>query len=366
MGGVAVAELEAEFTEEFQARKSAFVGQVQLYRVAQYYQARVQTSMEQNQMMIMARGQQEAQSASNKAKQLELMAKCNDQLHMSFDKNQLELFLTFRKALVQTGAGHYIDAAVTERAEARLQAAQAEEPEPAPEPEEEQSWGAWLASGIDSVATAVGSALGDEEDEGGKEAAAQPAAPSQLLSCDGKEVIFERGAFGATAAALSDVKVVRADPFTCAPHHHHTHTLSLHVFPPRLRAGCDSAHDAGRACRAHTAIANASAISGHIALVVRGEASFAEKATAVQQAGAVGMICANTEDVLGRLVGNAPVRTHTPSPNPLPSPLLRLHKGCESWRRCVGAQEVTIPCVCIKSSDLDTFTSESLVSLKYS
>ena len=86
----------------------------------------------------------------------------------------------------------------------------------------------------------------------------------------------------------------------------------------------------------------------------------------MQQAGAVGMICANTEDVLGRLVGNAPVRTHTPSPNPLPSPLLRLHKGCESWRRCVGAQEVTIPCVCIKSSDLDTFTSESLVSLKYS
>ena len=231
-----VAELEAEFTEEFKARKSAFVGQVQLYRVAQYYQARVQTSMQQNQMMIMARGQQEAQSASNKAKQLELMAKCNDQLHMSFDKNQLELFLTFRKALVQTGAGHYIDAAVTERAEARLQAAQAEEPEPAPEPEEEQSWGAWLASGIDSVATAVGSALGDEEEEGGKDAAAQPAPPSQLLSCDGKEIIFERGAFGATSAALSDVKVVRADPLTCAPPP--PVTPSLHVFPPRLRAGC--------------------------------------------------------------------------------------------------------------------------------
>ena len=231
-----VAELEAEFTEEFKARKSAFVGQVQLYRVAQYYQARVQTSMQQNQMMIMARGQQEAQSASNKAKQLELMAKCNDQLHMSFDKNQLELFLTFRKALVQTGAGHYIDAAVTERAEARLQAAQAEEPEPAPEPEEEQSWGAWLASGIDSVATAVGSALGDEEEEGGKDAAAQPAPPSQLLSCDGKEIIFERGAFGATSAALSDVKVVRADPLTCAPPP--PVTPSLRAFPPRLRAGC--------------------------------------------------------------------------------------------------------------------------------
>jgi len=230
-----VAELEAEFTEEFKARKSAFVGQVQLYRVAQYYQARVQTSMQQNQMMIMARGQQEAQSASNKAKQLELMAKCNDQLHMSFDKNQLELFLTFRKALVQTGAGHYIDAAVTERAEARLQAARAEEPEPAPEPEEEQSWGAWLASGIDSVATAVGSALGDEEEEGGKDAAAQPAPPSQLLSCDGKEIIFERGAFGATSAALSDVKVVRADPLTCAPPP--PVTPSLHAFPPR-RAGC--------------------------------------------------------------------------------------------------------------------------------
>ena len=26
------------------------------------------------------------------------------------------------------------------------------------------------------------------------------------------------------------------------------------------------------------------------------------------------MICANTEDALGRLVGNAPVRTHTPPP----------------------------------------------------
>ena len=29
-------------------------------------------------------------------------------------------------------------------------------------------------------------------------------------------------------------------------------------------------------------------------------------------------------------------------------------------------QEVTIPCVCIKSSDLDTFTADSLVSLKFS
>ena len=64
--------------------------------------------------------------------------------------------------------------------------------------------------------------------------------------------------------------------------------------------------------RAHTAIANASAISGHIALVVRGEASFTEKAAAVQQAGAVGMIAANTEDVLGQLGGDAPVRPPSP------------------------------------------------------
>ena len=80
--------------------------------------------------------------------------------------------------------------------------------------------------------------------------------------------------------------------------------------------------------RAHTAIANASAISGHIALVVRGEASFTEKAAAVQQAGAVGMIAANTEDVLGQLGGDAPVRPPPPRP-PAPStaPRRRTRRG---------------------------------------
>ena len=48
------------------------------------------------------------------------------------------------------------------------------------------------------------------------------------------------------SAALSDVKVVRADPLTCAPPP--PVTPSLHVFPPRLRAGCaHSPHGAGRA-----------------------------------------------------------------------------------------------------------------------
>ena len=132
-------------------------------------------------------------------------------------------------------------------------------------------------------------------------------APSQLLSCDGKELEFSRALFGATSAALSDVKVVRAEPFTCA---------SPHPCPARRRPVRAECSECSGVRRAHTAIANASAISGHIALVVRGEVSFTEKAAAVQQAGAVGMIAANTEDVLGQLGGDAPVR-------PPPGPLLR-------------------------------------------
>jgi hypothetical protein len=46
-------------------------------------------------------------------------------------------------------------------------------------------------------------------------------------------------------------------------------------------------------------------VKGKIAVVIRGGASFVEKAQAVQAAGAIGMIVANSEDVLGRLVGTA-------------------------------------------------------------
>ena len=47
-------------------------------------------------------------------------------------------------------------------------------------------------------------------------------------------------------------------------------------------------------------------IKGKVAVVIRGGASFVEKARAVQVGGAIGMIVANSEDVLGRLVGDAP------------------------------------------------------------
>ena len=46
-------------------------------------------------------------------------------------------------------------------------------------------------------------------------------------------------------------------------------------------------------------------IKGKVAVVIRGGASFVEKARAVQAGGAIGMIVANSEDVLGRLVGDA-------------------------------------------------------------
>ena len=47
-------------------------------------------------------------------------------------------------------------------------------------------------------------------------------------------------------------------------------------------------------------------VNGKIAVVIRGGASFAEKAQAVQAVGAIAMIVANSEDTLGRLVGTAP------------------------------------------------------------
>ena len=46
-------------------------------------------------------------------------------------------------------------------------------------------------------------------------------------------------------------------------------------------------------------------VKSKIAVVIRGGVSFAEKARAVQAAGAIAMIVANSEDVLGRLVGTA-------------------------------------------------------------
>lgn len=47
-------------------------------------------------------------------------------------------------------------------------------------------------------------------------------------------------------------------------------------------------------------------IKGKVAVVIRGGCNFAEKAQAVQAAGGIGMVVANSEDVLGRLVGTAP------------------------------------------------------------
>ena len=47
-------------------------------------------------------------------------------------------------------------------------------------------------------------------------------------------------------------------------------------------------------------------VKGKVAVVIRGGASFTEKAQAVQAVGAIGMIVANSDDCLGRLVGKAP------------------------------------------------------------
>ena len=82
----------------------------------------------------------------------------------------------------------------------------------------------------------------------------------------------------------------------------------------------------------HQPLSNVAELIGKVAVVQRGDVSFVEKARVVQAAGAVAMICVNSDDVLGRLVGSGP--------------------------------DITIPCVCIKSSDLQSFAGTAPVSLR--
>ena len=81
-----------------------------------------------------------------------------------------------------------------------------------------------------------------------------------------------------------------------------------------------------------TALTNAAALDGKVAMCGRGDCGFVDKARACQMAGAVAMIVVNTEDALGKLVG----------------------KG----------DDIAIPCACIKSSDGDKFKSDSLATFR--
>jgi hypothetical protein len=153
-------ELEKTYNDEFNKAKEAFMVRLNEFRYCQYYQCCVQVSMTMQQQMMMGRGQQEAMRQPSKAKQMEIMERCQVQLHASFTEKQCELFLTFRKNLSNYGGVDFIDAETTARTEARLAAKKAAEPEP--EPASDQGWGAWIADSVNSVASAVGAVLGDE------------------------------------------------------------------------------------------------------------------------------------------------------------------------------------------------------------
>jgi hypothetical protein len=153
-------ELEKTYNDEFNKAKEAFMVRLNEFRYCQYYQCCVQVSMTMQQQMMMGRGQQEAMRQPSKAKQMEIMERCQVQLHASFTEKQCELFLTFRKNLSNYGGVDFIDAETTARTEARLAAKKAAEPEP--EAASDQGWGAWIADSVNSVASAVGAVLGDE------------------------------------------------------------------------------------------------------------------------------------------------------------------------------------------------------------
>ena len=88
------------------------------------------------------------------------------------------------------------------------------------------------------------------------------------------------------------------------------------------------------AVRAEPAMADSAItndVKGKVAVVLRGGASFAEKAVFVQAAGAIGMVVANSEDALGRLVGTAPDVT-------IPYVAARvLRHGTRGWLSAVSA-----------------------------
>ena len=93
----------------------------------------------------------------------------------------------------------------------------------------------------------------------------------KMLTVDGFSLDFEPAGFGERQASIVNCTVVRCEPWTCA-----------------------------------TALSNAAALKGNIALCGRGDCGFVDKARACQMAGVVGMIVVNNEDVLGKLVGKSP------------------------------------------------------------
>ena len=156
--------------------------------------------------------------------------------------------------------------------------------------------------------------------------AAEEAASNRLLTCNGTSLEFEESAsFGASSSDLT----VR--------HRHRVACLGLPCLPACPQHACTAgsiwtdAQTAAQcrltrkqralhirrcareqdelAVRAEPAMADSAItndVKGKVAVVLRGGASFAEKAVFVQAAGAIGMVVANSEDALGRLVGTAP------------------------------------------------------------
>lgn len=135
------------------------------------------------------------------------------------------------------------------------------------------------------------------EDAGKVMDAEAAAAKNRMLTVDGRSLEFEQASFGERAAALVNAKVIKCEPFSCS-----------------------------------IALSNGDQISGNIAFCVRGDCGFVDKARACQVAGAVAMIVVNTEDSLGKLVGQG--------------------------------DDIGIPCVCIKSTDGSLFSNDSIVTLR--
>jgi hypothetical protein len=153
--------LEESYSDEFNKAKKDFIELLGGFRLCQFDQGCVQQSMSTSQQMMMARGQQEAMQQSSKAKQMQVMDRTQVQMQASFSAEQCELFLKFRTTLSRFGGGEFIDAATTARIEAKLRTSV---PEPEPSGASDQGWGSWIADSVNSVASAVGAVLGDDDE----------------------------------------------------------------------------------------------------------------------------------------------------------------------------------------------------------
>eukprot|EP01052_Picozoa_sp_SAG31_P031974 SAG31_NODE_3454_length_4253_cov_2.613866_2_plen_196_part_00 len=183
--------------------------------------------------------------------------------------------------MANLGVTQFLDEGLTAAAKARIdEASSGASGEPAPD----DGLVNWLWNGVSSL---LG---GDEQSTAEAAQAAEQTTQGSTgaLTVDGRALTFQNAAFGPTEANIEDVLAVRADPLTVGD------PSTNQPVAPKNRAQ----------------------LAGRIAIVARGDISFVEKARAVQEAGAVAMVCANTEDDLGKLVG--------------------------------AGDDINIPCVCIK------------------